>query len=96
MQAASGTTRSRPTSARAAGLEIVQCRNERLDLAFFDVGAVVFFLRKVVWTVPGFTVDRYRLRLRELHERIEQDGPFRSTMSRTLIEAIKPSPTFGP
>lgn len=79
--------------AKAAGLEIVQCRNERLKLEFFDVGAVVFFLRKVVWTVPDFTVDRYRHRLRELHEQIEQDGPFRSTMSRTLIEAIKPSLT---
>ena len=33
--------------AREAGLEIVQCRNERLELEFFDVGAVVFFLRKV-------------------------------------------------
>jgi SAM-dependent methyltransferase len=79
--------------AKEAGLEIVQCRNERLQLEFFDVGAVVYFLRKVVWTVPDFTVDRYRSRLRELHDRIQQqDGAFRSTMSRTLLEAIKPSP----
>ena len=42
-------------AARTAGLEIVQCRNERLELEFFDVGAVVFFLRKVIWTVPDFT-----------------------------------------
>ncbi len=41
--------------ARAAGLQVVQCRNERLRLEFFDVGAMVFFLRKVVWTVPDFT-----------------------------------------
>ena len=32
--------------ARAAGLEVVQCRNERLRLEFFDIGALVFFLRK--------------------------------------------------
>jgi SAM-dependent methyltransferase len=78
--------------AREVGLEIVQCRNERLQLEFFDVGAVVYFLRKVVWTVPDFTIDRYRSRLRELHDRIQHDGVFRSTMSRTLLEAIKPSP----
>jgi hypothetical protein len=78
--------------ARAAGLDVVQCRNQRLQLEFFDVGAVVFFLRKVVWTVPGFAVDRYRARLMELHDQIEQDGVFRSTMSRTLFEARK-SPT---
>ncbi|MGE3449287.1 MAG: class I SAM-dependent methyltransferase [Microbacteriaceae bacterium] len=75
--------------ARAAGLEVVQCRNERLRLEFFDVGAMVFFLRKVIWTVPDFTVDRYRERLRDLHDQIERDGVFHSTMSRTLIEARK-------
>jgi SAM-dependent methyltransferase len=79
--------------AREAGLEIVQCRNERLGLEFFDVGAVVFFLRKVVWTVPNFAVDRYRSRLQELHDQIARDGVFRSTTSRTLIEARRPSAT---
>ena len=59
-------------------------------LEFFDVGAVVFFLRKVIWTVPDFTVDRYRRRLRELHDQIEHDGVFRSTTSRTLFEARRP------
>ena len=77
--------------ARAAGLEVVGCRNERLRLEFFDVGAMVFFLRKVVWTVPDFTVDRYRQRLRDLHDQIERDGVFGSTMSRTLFEVRKPS-----
>ena len=73
----------------AAGLEIVQCRNERLQLAFFDVGAMIYFLRKVVWTVPDFTVDRYLDRLRDMHEVIERQGRFESTMSRTLFEVRK-------
>jgi SAM-dependent methyltransferase len=77
--------------ARSAGLEVVQCRNERLHLEFFDVGAVVFFLRKVVWTVPDFTVDRYHDRLTDLHQQIERDGAFHSTMSRTLFEVRKPT-----
>ena len=75
--------------ARRAGLEIVDLRNERLGLEFFDVGAMVWFLRKVIWTVPGFTVDAHRDRLRNLHEQIQQDGVFRSSMSRTLVEARK-------
>jgi SAM-dependent methyltransferase len=79
--------------ARASGLEIAQCRNERLQLEFFDVGAMVFFLRKVIWTVPDFTVKRYRDQLRDLHEQIERDGVFRSTTSRTLFEARKPPAT---
>jgi SAM-dependent methyltransferase len=79
-------------AARAAGLEVMQCRNERLGLELFDVGAMVWFLRKVVWTVPDFTVERYRPRLRDLHEQIEREGVFRSTMSRTLFEVRKPAP----
>lgn len=77
--------------AKAAGLEIVRCRNERLRLEFFDVGAMVFFLRKVIWTVPDFTIARYSDRLRALHDQIERDGVFQSTMSRTLFEVRKPT-----
>jgi SAM-dependent methyltransferase len=78
-------------AARAAGLEITQVRMERLRVEFFDIGAVVYFLRKVIWTVPDFSVDRYYDRLRELHHVIEADGRFVSHSSRVLIEARKPS-----
>ena len=40
--------------AQAAGLQIVDMRMERLRVEFFDVGAVIYFLRKVIWTVPDF------------------------------------------
>ncbi|MFJ4710900.1 class I SAM-dependent methyltransferase [Streptomyces sp. NPDC088785] len=76
--------------ARAAGLEIVDLRAERLRIEFHDVGAVVHFLRKVVWMVPGFTVEAYEPRLRALHERIGAQGPFVAHSSRHLIEARKP------
>ncbi|MEV7011841.1 class I SAM-dependent methyltransferase [Streptosporangium sp. NPDC051022] len=77
--------------AREAGLEIVDVRLERLRMEFLDVGAVVYFLRKVIWIVPGFTVGRYLDRLRELHERIQETGPFVAHSSRFLIEARKPA-----
>jgi hypothetical protein len=76
--------------ARAAGLQIADLRMERLRAEFFDIGAVIYFLRKVVWTVPDFTVQRYRERLRELHERIEADGPFVAHATRVLVDARKP------
>ncbi|CAM4120761.1 class I SAM-dependent methyltransferase [Kibdelosporangium persicum] len=75
--------------AEAAGLEIVDVRTERLRMEFFDIGAVVYFLRKVIWMVPGFTSERYLPQLRELHERITTDGPFVAHSSRTLFEARK-------
>jgi SAM-dependent methyltransferase len=76
-------------AAEAAGLVVTDLRQERLRTEFLDVGAVVYFLRLVVWTVPGFTVDRYRDRLRALHDGIERDGPFVTHASRFLIEATK-------
>lgn len=77
--------------AEAAGLEVTDLRSERLRTEFFDVGAVVYFLRKVIWMVPGFTVDAHRARLRELHDLIEAEGPFVAHTARFLIEARKPA-----
>jgi SAM-dependent methyltransferase len=79
-------------AARAAGLQIVDLRMERMRAEFFDVGAVIYFLRKVVWTVPDFTVDRYHDRLRALHELITRDGPFVAHSCRVLVEVQKPHP----
>ncbi|MFF9114616.1 methyltransferase domain-containing protein [Streptomyces massasporeus] len=76
--------------AEAAGLDVVDLRAERLRVEFHDIGAVVHFLRKVVWMVPGFTVEAYEQRLRELHERIRTEGPFVAHSTRHLIEARKP------
>ncbi|MFI8434839.1 class I SAM-dependent methyltransferase [Streptomyces sp. NPDC079020] len=77
-------------AAGAAGLDVVDLRPERLRTEFFDIGAVVYFLRKVIWMVPGFTVERYRPQLLSLHRRIEAEGPFVATTTRFLIEARKP------
>ena len=77
--------------ATAAGLSVRDLREERLRTVFHDVGAVVYFLRLVIWIVPGFTVAGFRDRLRALHEQIQQDGPFAANATRFLIEAWKPA-----
>ncbi len=77
--------------AQAAGLLVVDLREQALRVVFNDVGAVVHFLRKVLWTVPGFTVDGYAGQLARMHERIRSQGPFVSRAQRFLIEARKPA-----
>ncbi|WP_416972026.1 class I SAM-dependent methyltransferase [Streptomyces sp. 4F14] len=77
-------------AARKAGLEIVGLRVERPRMEFYDIGAVVHFLRKVVWMVPGFTAARYETELRALHRRITAGGPFVAYSARHLIEARRP------
>ncbi len=78
-------------AAEAAGLTVLDLREATLRTVFHDVAAVVYFLRKVVWTVPGFTVERYRPQLARLHDRIEADGPFVAHARRFLIEAVRPA-----
>lgn len=80
-------------AAEQAGLVVVDLQRAILRVEFGDVGAVVHFLRKVPWTVPGFTVDGYRDRLAALHDRIERDGRFVCHAQRFLIEARRPRGT---
>ncbi|WP_402463692.1 class I SAM-dependent methyltransferase [Isoptericola aurantiacus] len=74
-------------AAEAAGLEVVDLRTARLRIEIDDVAAVVYLLRKVIWWVPGFTVEAYRDRLRDLHDLIAAGGPFVAHSTRHLIEA---------
>lgn len=78
-------------AARGVGLSVVDVRDARLRMEFRDVGAVIYFLRKVIWIVPGFSVEKYLPRLRELHDRIEAEGPFVDHSARFLIECRKPA-----
>ena len=80
-------------AARSVGFDVIDLREESLPIFFFDVGAVVYFLKKVIWTVPDFTVAKYSERLSEMHEHIEKNGSFQSHSQRFLIEAQKPIST---
>jgi hypothetical protein len=77
--------------AEAAGLEVIDLRQEALRMEFHDIAAVVCFLRKVIWIVPGFTVDAYRDPLLKLHDFIERHGPFVAYAQRFLIQARRNS-----
>ncbi|HSZ36551.1 MAG TPA: methyltransferase domain-containing protein [Acidimicrobiales bacterium] len=79
------------SAAQAAGFEVVELQSSALRVEFYDVAAVVYFLRKVHWTVPDFSVQKYGGRLRAMHEHIEREGAFVSTAQRVLLEACTTS-----
>src|SRR6266699_2276419 len=72
--------------AEAAGLVVQDLRTAALEMKFYDIAAVIVFLRKVIWTVPGFTIERYRPQLAELHHRLQAEGSFTPHSQRFLIE----------
>jgi SAM-dependent methyltransferase len=77
--------------AQAAGLEVVDLQEATLRMEFLDIAAVIVFLRKVIWTVPGFTVDGYLEPLARLDRQIRDRGPFVAHSRRFLIEARRPA-----
>ncbi|KAB7755542.1 class I SAM-dependent methyltransferase [Mycolicibacterium mucogenicum] len=70
-----------------AGLAVTDLREARCRMEFYDVGAVVWILRKCPWWVPGFSVERYREQLVELDRRMRDGTPFVAHSTRHLIEA---------
>lgn len=78
-------SRPRPWVWPSPGSEVAS-----LPMAFADIAAVIVFLRKVIWIVPGFDVGAYRPQLLRLHARNGRDGPFRASSERFLIECAVP------
>jgi SAM-dependent methyltransferase len=59
-------------------------------LEFFDVGALVFFLRLVSWQVADFNMDKCSEKLYAIHQDILTNGPLKVREHRILVEAQKP------
>lgn len=78
------------TTLDEAGFETI----EKLDVfprtTYRDIGAVVYVLRAVPWTITDFTVERYRERLYRLHIQIKQEGGFTVRGHQRLLEMRKP------
>lgn len=73
--------------AQRAGLTIERLITARSRIEFFDIGAVVWILRKCVWWVPDFTVARYDDTLRKLDDQLRAGHPFVAHSTRHLVEA---------
>ncbi len=74
-------------AAERAGLTVTDLRTARCRMEFFDIGAVVWILRKCVWWVPDFSVERYQGKLAELDRIMRREGQFAAHSTRHLIEA---------
>ncbi len=74
---------------RDAGWQIVVQKEEMPVTRFFDVGALIYYLKAVPWQVADFSVEKYFAKLVEMHKRIQRDGYFDAHYHRFLIMAEK-------
>lgn len=58
---------------------------------FYDVGAIVYYLKVVPWQVPDFSLERYLDKLVEIHDTIQAHGYIDVHYHRFLIVAQKGS-----
>jgi len=80
-------SRREAAESEAAGMTVTDLRTARCRMEFFDVGAIVWTLRKCIWWVPDFTVAQYRAKLLALDDQIRHHGPFVAHSTRHLVEA---------
>ena len=71
------------------GLTIVTAQDWSGYLSFTDVGAIVYYLKAVPWTVHDFSVGTHIDALLELQRRLERGSALRFWAGKFLIEARK-------
>ncbi|MGW6191095.1 methyltransferase domain-containing protein [Bacillus cereus] len=69
------------------GFTILEAKEEFPLQRFYDVGAVVYYLKAIPWQIPDFTVDSYIEELYHIHEIILQKGYFDVKQHRFIIKA---------
>jgi SAM-dependent methyltransferase len=72
-----------------AGLVIGEVARAGQRIRFDDIAAVVFYLRAISWSIPGYSLEKYRDRLRALYEDASA-WPVVTGGHRFLLVASKP------
>ena len=74
---------------RDAGWHIVTQKEDHPITRFFDVGAIIYYLKAISWQIANFTVGKYFDKLVEMHNRIQQEHYLDVHSHRFLIVARK-------
>lgn len=71
------------------GFEIVRGEEWEGLSIFKDVGALVYYLKAIPWTVDDFSVEKYSAVLIKLNQKVETEGRLEFSCKRFLIHAVK-------
>ncbi|WP_425590680.1 class I SAM-dependent methyltransferase [Guptibacillus hwajinpoensis] len=74
----------------AAGFHILEAYEDFPLTRFYDIGAIIYYLKAIPWQIPDFSTVRYHSALYRLHEQIEKNGFVDFPSHRFLIHATKP------
>jgi SAM-dependent methyltransferase len=69
------------------GFDVIEWKEEEPYQRFYDIGALVYYLKAIPWQVPDFTIDRYYDALFTIHNTIQTKGYFEVKTNRFLLLA---------
>ncbi|MBS4205379.1 methyltransferase domain-containing protein [Lederbergia citrea] len=72
---------------KQSGFEILECKEEFPYQRFYDIGALVYYLKAIPWQAPDFDVEKDKDQLYEIHRLIEKKGYFEVMQHRFFIKA---------
>lgn len=58
----------------AGGWQIREQQEEFYPTRYYDVGAIVYYLKAIPWVIPGFSVERFFDQLVQIRDLIEREG----------------------
>jgi SAM-dependent methyltransferase len=69
------------------GFDILLSKEELSTQRFYDIGALVYYLKAIPWQVPDFSIEKYHDPLFRLHQSIEEKGFFEAKQNRFILKA---------
>ncbi|WP_377891605.1 class I SAM-dependent methyltransferase [Alkalihalobacillus sp. R86527] len=70
-----------------AGFQVTDKKEAYPTTRFYDIGALVYYLKAIPWQIPDFSIERYRDALHNLHQKINDDGYLAIPSHRFIIKA---------
>lgn len=77
------------TQLRTIGFKILEQKEDLVKTRFYDIGAIVYYLKAIPWQVPDFTIEKYFDKLVKIHNIIEKLGYIDFTCHRFFIISSK-------
>jgi ubiquinone/menaquinone biosynthesis C-methylase UbiE len=71
------------------GWRIVEQQEEFYPTRYYDVGAIVYYLKAIPWEIPAFSVEKYFDRLQAIDQLIKREGYVDVLFHRFFIIAQK-------
>ncbi|MGB6128640.1 MAG: methyltransferase domain-containing protein [Psychrilyobacter sp.] len=76
-------------SLTSCGFDLKELKEDKVKTRFYDIGAIIYYLKAIPWQIPDFSVDKYYKQLFHIHKFIEKQGYIDLTCHRFFIIAQK-------